>query len=1096
VADDAPPSDAVKTLPEAPISSREPTLAAATDSAPPGPAPTATAQALLAPSHPEDLLGLASADGAYLRGPELARGGMGRILYGRDLRHGRPVAIKELLLDGDAAARRFEREALITARLEHPSIVPVYQAGRDAAGRPFYAMRMVSGRALHTVIAETQTFDERLALLPAAIAVADAMGYAHARRIVHRDLKPANILVGPFGETVIIDWGLAKDLTAPTDAEGEHTRRSTPIAPGLTRAGSAMGTPAYMAPEQAAGTAVDERSDVYAIGATLYHILAGLAPFADQQTGRDLLTYVVTERPTPLAALEPRVPADLRTIVDKAMAREPSQRYATAQELAEELRQFQRGNLVDAYAYSPRELAQRWVGRHKLAVALSALALVVALATGSWFARRERTLRATATAAADMASSRRLALLAETGRSELLAGRPLRGLALLTEAYHGGLDTPGLRSLLADATRPLDAVTAIIEPSATVHALALSADGRRVATATDTGVYLRDAETGALEHHLVEGSRVWSVAYDDAGRRLVLAAFDKPAVVLDATTREPVARLPEPVSRAWLSGDGELVVTIRGQSAAVWRVGGAALLARSEHDGLVRDAILSRDGRWLLSIGARGDVVLVRVADGARVATFAADVRAAVLSDDGARAVTGHVDGTLALWSLPAARELHRRAAHGAEVGSLAVAPDGQLLLSTSDDGSARLWDAATLEPRAVLRGHRAAVTGGSFSRDGALVVTTGRDACARVWAARNGRELLTLEHGAAVTVATFAPTGDSVIAGGERGARRFTLATGKLIERIPGAVAGLSVAAFSPDGARIATAGAAGAALFDRGTGERLGALAHDAPLTDLRFDASGARLLTASRDGSARLWDADSGLEIASYAHPSSVLAAGFAGEQVVTVAADGAVRAWSAASGAPGPELARMATPLSLAAVAADGQAALVAEPGARAASLVPLAGAPPIPLAAHRDAVSALAISADGALLLTGGRDSDGRVFDRRDGALVAVLSGHSAAIRGVAFDPAGTRALTASDDGSARLWDPRAGTVLAVLEGHAGAVVAATFSPDGLRALTIGADGDAILWDTHLERRPAEELERLVHVQVPWRVDGDRLVPAR
>ena len=167
---------------------------------------------------------------------EFARGGLGRILAARDLRIGRVVAIKELLRDSEAAYARFVREALITARLQHPAIVPVYEVGRWPAGEPFYAMKLVSGRSLHDVILATPALDERLALLPNVIAVADAIAYAHSQGIIHRDLKPANVLVGEFGETVVIDWGLAKDLRDgeatldPAAMETTSTRSTAPVA--------------------------------------------------------------------------------------------------------------------------------------------------------------------------------------------------------------------------------------------------------------------------------------------------------------------------------------------------------------------------------------------------------------------------------------------------------------------------------------------------------------------------------------------------------------------------------------------------------------------------------------------------------------------------------------------------------------------------------------------------------------------------------------------------------------------------------------------------------------------------------------------------
>src|SRR5215813_1095753 len=173
----------------------------------------------------------------YAISGEIAKGGMGRVLAARDLRLGRAVAIKELLPKNRDLARRFEREARITARLQHPSIIHVYEAGVWNGGEPFYAMTRVAGRSLDKVVAELTTLNERLSLLPTVISVVDALAYAHNEGVIHRDLKPANVLVGEVGETVVIDWGLAKDLTIPGDAKMSMQLRIKP-AQGDTNVGS------------------------------------------------------------------------------------------------------------------------------------------------------------------------------------------------------------------------------------------------------------------------------------------------------------------------------------------------------------------------------------------------------------------------------------------------------------------------------------------------------------------------------------------------------------------------------------------------------------------------------------------------------------------------------------------------------------------------------------------------------------------------------------------------------------------------------------------------------------------------------------------
>jgi tetratricopeptide (TPR) repeat protein len=319
----------------------------------------------------------------YIIDREIARGGMGRIMVGRDRRVGRPVAIKELLSHSDDLRARFEREARITARLQHPAIVNLLEAGAWPGGEPFYVMKLVTGESLDKAIARSTTHESRMALLPNVLATVDALAYAHNMRIIHRDLKPANVLVGEFGETVVIDWGLAKDLADVASADvaiGPYRGNSGDIA--ATVEGAVIGTPGYMPPEQAKGEAVDERADVYSLGAMLYHVLAGEPPYRGR-TVEAILVAVVAGPPEPLEQRVPSVPPDLAAIVAKAMAYKPADRYANAKEMADDLKKFQTGQLVGAHRYSTWQLLRRWVRRHRTAVAVGAVAATLLAVFGA-----------------------------------------------------------------------------------------------------------------------------------------------------------------------------------------------------------------------------------------------------------------------------------------------------------------------------------------------------------------------------------------------------------------------------------------------------------------------------------------------------------------------------------------------------------------------------------------------------------------------------------------------------------------------------------------------------------------------------------------
>jgi serine/threonine-protein kinase len=275
----------------------------------------------------------------------------------RDGQMGREVALKELRPEqaDDAVLRaRFLREAQITGQLEHPGIVPVYElARRPDTGRPFYTMRLVKGRTLSEA---AESYHQKRAagqadpvefstLLYAFVVVCKTIAYAHSRGVIHRDLKGQNVVIGDFGEVVVLDWGLAK-LVDQSDADLKSSAVSMDHQEterlDLTRHGDALGTPAYMAPEQARGRLelIDRRTDVYGLGALLYQLLTGQPPFSGATVG-ELLKKVETEEPVPPQDVWAEVPPTLQAACLRALAKQPSDRFASAGELALEVEQWQ-----------------------------------------------------------------------------------------------------------------------------------------------------------------------------------------------------------------------------------------------------------------------------------------------------------------------------------------------------------------------------------------------------------------------------------------------------------------------------------------------------------------------------------------------------------------------------------------------------------------------------------------------------------------------------------------------------------------------------------------------------------------------------------
>ncbi len=358
----------------------------------PPPAPIPAAEAPL--PVPREILAVPSSMPFHIVRPH-AQGGLGQISVAHDGRVMREVALKQiqpLHADNPILRKRFLYEARITGQLEHPSIVPVYSMGDDEEGRPYYIMRFVHGRTLDDIITEYTASPHAIVfreLLRRFIAVCQAVAYAHSRGVIHRDLKPSNIMLGDYGETLVLDWGLAKDIKNRTDpalfaSEGPGKRdlgKSGPLPPGgheLTMQGQVIGTPAYMAPEQAAGRTDlhGPVTDIFALGGILYKILTGRSPApARGATNGDAelrsLTFVQSPPPS---KVNPAVDPDLEAICLRGMAAEPAARYPRALELAEAIQRW-----LDLHPLAPPR--SRTMHLRQVLVLLGLLALILALAT-------------------------------------------------------------------------------------------------------------------------------------------------------------------------------------------------------------------------------------------------------------------------------------------------------------------------------------------------------------------------------------------------------------------------------------------------------------------------------------------------------------------------------------------------------------------------------------------------------------------------------------------------------------------------------------------------------------------------------------------
>lgn len=380
-----------------------------------------------------------------------AKGGMGLVSVARDRELDRDIALKEIQprYSRDAATTaRFVLEARVTGKLEHPGIVPVYGQGQRSDGRPYYTMRFVSGQSLQQAVDEFHAADKpgrdsrerSLALrqlLRRFVDVCNTIGFAHAKGILHRDIKPANVMLGAFGETLVVDWGLAKEMNAPNTNPLGSLTPAGPIAnphatdetrEGHTHYGQAMGTPAFMSPEQAAGQwdITGVASDVYSLGAMLYAILTGSPPFAGPS--KEIITKVQRGEYTPLKLVKGNVPAALDAVCRKAMALKIDNRYPTARALSDDVEHWLADEPVSCYREPFSVRAMRWAKRHRTGVSTAAALLLtasIALAIGLVAVNNERKQKKAAFEKAAVARGEArdaLLTLTDDAVGEILAG--------------------------------------------------------------------------------------------------------------------------------------------------------------------------------------------------------------------------------------------------------------------------------------------------------------------------------------------------------------------------------------------------------------------------------------------------------------------------------------------------------------------------------------------------------------------------------------------------------------------------------------------------------------------------------------------------
>lgn len=747
---------------------------------------------------------------------ELGRGGMGVVYKARQVSLNRIVAIKLLPFGefrGYGALDRFRAEAIAPAGLQHPNIVAIHEIG-EQEGQHYFSMDYIAGRTLADVVQEQGP----LAAARAAAyveALATAVHYAHQRGVLHRDLKPANIILDEQDQPRITDFGLAKRLSDPPPSSAD---------PQLTLSGQVLGSPSYLPPEQADPKhgPPGPTSDVYGLGAILYHLVTGRPPFqADSLT--TLLREVIETEPVPPRSLNASTPKDLETICLRCLEKQPSRRYATAQALADDVGRFLRGEPVHARPVGAVGKAWRWCRRQPVRASLVGaltLAVVIGITGISWEWRQAEEQRRRA-----IGSASRLQREVYAADMNLvqrsLQDADLRAALRLLDKYrprsitdNSGVSRPkqnaevDLRGwewrYLWGLSRSDDqGVLAQYPEGDCILALAPGSDLLAVCRG-DGLIHLWDLPTHQTAGTLTNG--LMALAFSDDGRRIASAgdlSNDKATIsVWDVDQRRILWNLPQPsaVVALALSPDGKRVAVFNTDPwLRVWDVesGDLTLELPASHflNGTGRVPLFSPDGNLLASGETEGQVRLIDLTT-RQIREIPAPpggncMGALAFSPDGRLLATGHApaDGRIRLWEVATGALENSLEGHLAGVNKLVFAPDGRSLYSASEDQTIRVWDLTGREPCICLKGHTGPINGLGLSRDGQTLVSSSSDGSVRLWDTnrprRPGRHAVLPEPAGTFGAVFTADSRRVVTASCSKPVTIWDVATGTILERI-----------------------------------------------------------------------------------------------------------------------------------------------------------------------------------------------------------------------------------------------------------------------------------------------------------------------
>ncbi len=676
---------------------------------------------------------------------EIARGGMGAVYKARQISLNRIVAVKMILAGGLAsteAIRRFRAEAEAAASLQHPNIVAIHEVG-ECDGHQFFSMDYVQGRSLAEVVREHP--------LPARQAagylktIAEAVQHAHQRAILHRDLKPSNVLIDGSDQPRILDFGLAKRLSVESD---------------LTLTGQAVGSPNFMPPEQAEGrsNAVGPASDVYSLGALLYHLITGRPPF-QAETLTSLLKQVVEAEPVAPQFLDPNIPRDLETICLKCLEKEPGRRYGTARELAEELGRFLGDEPIQARPASGAEKLWRWCRRQPVRAGLIGALVMVFLLGLTGVLWQSKTARANELLARQNAYAAEMNL-AQRALQENDLGRAVELLNYNRPNPQSTIDLRGWEWRYLWKLCQGDEQSTLCRYSNAIGTLALSPDGKFLAVRQGKQAVLWDL---AARHEIATwpclGYRR-ALAFSPDGKLIAIEDEEANSTrafvnLWEVSTQRQVSQLVYEYGILLMAfaPDGKLATMQNSGAIKLWDSQLNRVMATNQAPGFTwvkRSGYGDDEGRGALAFSKDGAILAIGESQG-RIQLWewatgrqrwipeplvGNAVTALAFSPDGKLLVAGYgyADATVRLWDVDTLKNAGELAGHKAWVSALAFSPKGEILASASGDQTIRLWDLPQRRPLKTLKGHTHEVWSVAFAPDGTHLLSGGKDGSVRAW--------------------------------------------------------------------------------------------------------------------------------------------------------------------------------------------------------------------------------------------------------------------------------------------------------------------------------------------------------------------------